>query len=124
MTKQQFIDEAFLMLYPLKSKHDSPEDVWARAQELWKSRPKNKPQAKRDVFVKPSPSEVQQYIDEQKYFGFDGELFVNHYTANGWKIGRNPMKDWKSAVRNWWRTYKEKHPERFPDNKPAARVRI
>jgi len=24
-----------------------------------------------------------------------------HYQSNGWKVGRNPMKDWKGAVRTW-----------------------
>ena len=29
------------------------------------------------------------------------EKFFNYYEANGWKVGRNPMKSWKAAVRNW-----------------------
>ena len=29
------------------------------------------------------------------------ELFINHYESNGWKVGKNPMKDWKAAVRTW-----------------------
>lgn len=29
------------------------------------------------------------------------EKFYDYYTANGWKVGRNPMKDWKAAFRNW-----------------------
>ena len=29
--------------------------------------------------------------------------FVDFYSSNGWKVGKNPMKDWKSAVRNWVR---------------------
>ena len=33
----------------------------------------------------------------------DAERFVDYYTANGWKVGKNPMKDWKAAVRNWER---------------------
>ena len=28
---------------------------------------------------------------------------MDHYTANGWKVGRNPMRDWKAAVRQWER---------------------
>jgi hypothetical protein len=28
---------------------------------------------------------------------------MDHYTANGWKVGKNPMKDWKAAVRQWER---------------------
>ena len=28
-------------------------------------------------------------------------MFFNYYESNGWKVGRNPMKCWKSAARNW-----------------------
>ena len=27
--------------------------------------------------------------------------YHNYYVANGWRVGRNPMKDWKAAARNW-----------------------
>jgi len=27
--------------------------------------------------------------------------FWNYYEANGWRVGKNPMKDWKAASRNW-----------------------
>jgi hypothetical protein len=26
---------------------------------------------------------------------------VDYYTSNGWMVGKNPMKDWKAAVRTW-----------------------
>ena len=28
------------------------------------------------------------------------ENFFNHYNSNGWKVGRNPLKDWQAAARN------------------------
>ncbi|MCB0551145.1 MAG: hypothetical protein KDD19_26480 [Phaeodactylibacter sp.] len=30
----------------------------------------------------------------------------DYYTANGWKVGRNPMKDWRAACRNWLKNNK------------------
>ncbi len=27
--------------------------------------------------------------------------FVNFYESNGWKVGKNPMKDWKASIRTW-----------------------
>ena len=27
--------------------------------------------------------------------------FIDYYTSNGWKVGRNPMKDWQASFRNW-----------------------
>ena len=31
----------------------------------------------------------------------DPEAFVDFYTAKGWRVGKNPMKDWQAAVRTW-----------------------
>lgn len=53
-------------------------------------------------FTAPTIEEVKEYCAERKN-GVDAERFVNYYTANGWKVGKNPMKDWKAAVRTWER---------------------
>lgn len=60
------------------------------------------PKAKNGVFVPPTVEEAQAYIAEQGY-SVDAERFVDFYTAKGWKIGKNPMKDWRAAVRGWER---------------------
>ena len=31
----------------------------------------------------------------------EAEKFVNYYESNGWKVGKNPMKNWKAAANNW-----------------------
>ena len=51
-------------------------------------------------FQKPTVEEVDQYIREKGYT-FDAEAFVSYYESNGWKVGRNPMKDWRAACRTW-----------------------
>ena len=51
-------------------------------------------------FSPPTPEEVAQYCRERNN-NVDAERFVDHYTACGWYIGKNPMKDWKAAVRTW-----------------------
>ena len=28
---------------------------------------------------------------------------MDYYESNGWKVGRNPMRDWKATVRRWCR---------------------
>jgi hypothetical protein len=33
----------------------------------------------------------------------EAEAFFDHFTANGWKVGRTAMKDWRAAARNWVR---------------------
>ncbi len=56
----------------------------------------------RAVFKKPSIEQVAAYCQERNN-GIDAEGFVDYYEANGWKVGRNPMKDWKATVRTWER---------------------
>jgi hypothetical protein len=33
--------------------------------------------------------------------GEEAEMFFNYYEGNGWKVGKNNMKDWKATVRTW-----------------------
>jgi len=57
-------------------------------------------------FKKPTLLEVQDYF-EQKYYPNEAEVFYNYYESNGWKVGRNPMKNWHAAVSNWIKRAKE-----------------
>ena len=51
-------------------------------------------------FVKPAVEEVQSYCDERGN-GIDARSFVDFYESKGWMVGKNPMRDWKAAVRTW-----------------------
>ncbi len=51
-------------------------------------------------FVPPSLEELKTYISENNY-QVNAEQWLDHYQSNGWKVGRNPMKDWRAAVRTW-----------------------
>ena len=51
-------------------------------------------------FRPPSVEEVEAYCFERNN-KVDPERFVDFYSSNGWKVGKNPMKDWKAAVRTW-----------------------
>lgn len=51
-------------------------------------------------FKPPSVDDVRAYVSE-KNFDVDPERFVDFYTAKGWMVGKNKMKDWKAAVRTW-----------------------
>ena len=53
-------------------------------------------------FSPPSFDDVKSYCQERGN-GVDPQAFVDWYTSNGWKVGKNPMKDWKAAVRTWER---------------------
>ena len=57
-----------------------------------------KPSAPR--FIKPTIEEVIAYCQERNN-DVDPQKWFDYYVANGWKVGRNVMKDWKAAVRTW-----------------------
>ena len=63
---------------------------------------KEKKKATRKIFVKPTPTEIQTYVDEHNLH-VDVNRFFDYYEGNGWKVGKNPMKDWKATARNWSR---------------------
>lgn len=51
-------------------------------------------------FVIPTLEEVSDFIKEIDAL-VDPDEFYNYYQSQGWKVGKNPMKDWKAAVRQW-----------------------
>lgn len=53
-------------------------------------------------FVPPTVEEVAAYCKERGNM-VDAETFVDFYSSKGWMVGKNKMKDWKSAVRTWER---------------------
>lgn len=53
-------------------------------------------------FTPPTIEQVTDYCRERGN-QVDPQKWLDHYSSNGWKVGRNPMKDWKAAVRTWER---------------------
>lgn len=56
----------------------------------------------RPRFSPPSVQDVADYCREKSY-AVDAARFVDYYSSIGWKVGKNPMKDWRAAVRTWAR---------------------
>lgn len=54
----------------------------------------------RTRFRPPSLSEVEAYCKQRKN-GINASRFIDYYTANGWRIGRESMRDWRAAIRAW-----------------------
>jgi len=44
----------------------------------------------------------------------EAQKFLSYYESNGWKVGRNPMKNWKSAVAGWATRSIENAKSQFP----------
>ena len=63
---------------------------------------KPKPRAK---FSQPDLMEVYEYLStrgiDQATARIESEKFTDYYSSNGWKVGKNSMKCWKAAARNW-----------------------
>lgn len=61
----------------------------------------------------PTVEEVAAYCRERGN-RVDAERFVDFYASKGWKVGNQPMKDWKACVRTWERREdKPKQTSRF-----------
>ena len=69
--------------------------------EEWIKENKQEPlPAKQTKFKKPTLDEVEAYMRESGY-AVSADRFIAYYDSVGWKVGKNPMKDWKAALRGW-----------------------
>lgn len=64
-------------------------------------------------FTPPTIEEVRAYCISRGN-GINPESFIDYYTANGWKVGRNPMRDWQAAIRQWEQRRKESPTHQAP----------
>ena len=58
---------------------------------------------KRKRFEKPTLSEIKEYCIERGN-KVDAQHFFDYYESNGWRVGKNSMKNWQAAVRTWERS--------------------
>lgn len=54
----------------------------------------------KNIFKRPSVEEINTYCQE-KNLQLDAQSFIDYYDSNGWKVGKNNMKDWKATARRW-----------------------
>lgn len=71
-----------------------------------KTKDKDNPKAEDSItsatrkFSTPSVDDVRSYCQERKN-GIDAQRFFDFYASKGWRVGNQPMKDWRAAVRTW-----------------------
>lgn len=77
-------------------------------KEKDKVKEKEKDNDKKSVvrFAPPSLQDVTAYC-QAKGYTVDAERFIDYYSSQGWMVGKNKMKDWKAAVRNWNRSRRQ-----------------
>jgi hypothetical protein len=52
--------------------------------------------------MKPSEPELFEYFTELGHAD-QAAVFHDYYSSNGWRVGKNAMKDWRATARNWCR---------------------
>lgn len=72
------------------------------------------PPTPKSRFSPPDVETVKSYFAEKGGTEAQAIRFHAYYESNGWKVGRNPMKNWKAAASGWISRDREQQP-----NKPA-----
>jgi len=85
-----------------------------------------KQKKKREKFAPPTIEEIREFA-ETEMIGSKilPEKFYNYYESNGWKVGRNPMKNWKTKFKSWSidekdGTYQQPIPGQFAGQKQES----
>lgn len=79
-----------------------------KKREIVETEQQSQPQTETPIiktvrFIKPNKDEVFEYMVEKEFefAKMESEKFINFFESKGWKVGKTPMKSWKSAVANW-----------------------
>lgn len=78
---------------PLEPPEEPPQAVQPNLTNLT-----NQPNSK---FEKPRFDEMEDHAIKIGLPPTEIDGFFNHYEANGWKVGKVPMKSWRAAMVNW-----------------------
>jgi uncharacterized protein YdaU (DUF1376 family) len=74
-------------------------------------------------FMPPTLEQIRFYCNE-RLNNVDANKFIDHYTSNGWLVGKNKMKDWKAAVRTWEKSSFDKPNSNLPASRPVSTTRF
>jgi hypothetical protein len=84
-----------------KITEDNPKIKESKVKENIEKSPKGDTKKTAQRFIPPTVEQVADYAKRKGYTSVDAQHFVDYYTSQGWRVGRNPMKDWEAAVRSW-----------------------
>lgn len=73
-------------------------------------------------FTPPTLAEVQAYCIERGN-AVDPARFIDFYASKGWMVGKNKMKDWRAAVRNWEKPRDGNQAQKPLANRPMFDIR-
>lgn len=97
----------------------NPENVYINSQSKGKESKEKESKyiGTSSRFVPPTLEQVTEYCKQRKN-RVDPEKWYDHYSSNGWMVGRTKMKDWKAAVRTWEKNNFSKKAD--PENKKKS----
>ena len=116
------VDGGYLILnrakyQKMRSEEERREYKRQKAQEYYERDKEKAPKAK--AFKPPGIDELRDYM-ASKGGGGDAQRFHDFYTSKNWMVGKNKMKDWKAAARNWIRRNEDENGKRSPSAKELA----
>ncbi|MGL4499059.1 MAG: DUF4373 domain-containing protein [Planktothrix sp.] len=88
-----------------KSKEKESKEKESKEKESKEKESKEKESKEKEIkkaFTPPTIKEVSEYTNERGT-GIDPDGFFDFYQSKGWRVGAQPMKDWRAAVRTWER---------------------
>ena len=100
-------------VYPQKSKVNGGDNRGGKAPKTIRQEDLEREGEKARRFSPPSLQEVKDEVERLGY-AIDPERFIAHYESNGWMIGKNKMKSWKSALVTWHKRQIEEDSKRTP----------
>ena len=96
---------------PQKSKVNGGDNRAGKAPKTIRQEDIKREGEKATRFSPPSLDEVRDEVERLGY-AVDPERFIAHYESNGWRVGPNKMKSWKSALVTWHKRQKEEDAKR------------
>ncbi len=60
------------------------------------------------LLIKPTLPEISLQAAKIGLPPREAEKFFHYYTSNGWRAGRNPMKNWLSSLQHWKLVWEER----------------
>ena len=96
---------------PQKSKVNGGDNRGGKAPKTIRQEDLEREGEKATRFSPPSMDEVRDEVERLGY-AVDPERFIAHYESNGWRVGPNKMKSWKSALVTWHKRQKEEDAKR------------
>ena len=96
---------------PQKSKVNGGDNRGGKAPKTIRQEDLEREGGKATRFSPPSLDEVRDEVERLGY-AVDPERFIAHYESNGWRVGPNKMKSWKSALVTWHKRQKEEDAKR------------